>query len=368
MLLADSSDRFYNTVPSVNRAIHAELATGRYDILFCEYWFWDQRIFAFPGLKVIDANDVQAMRVESLLDRTTQPLDRLLKRRLVARYRRMEAEGLARADLVVATTSRDRTALAAMLPPRVETLVIPTGLDTDYFVPQAEILPEPRPRGLLRGAYQPMNRDAAVSGGRHPAALRARVPRRAAHLGRRLPAAGALRDGEARPRDPLTGYVEDVRGPLSRAAVVVCPLRFGYGIRGRIFELLSMNVPVVATPIAVAGMDLAAGDGLMLAEGADAFATAVADLLCDPARRAALAERGREVAVQRMSIEATYDKLVEHLAQRVGLGGRHDGALNRARHPGRAARRRPPGCRPGNGGTGRGNARHRRRPGDRRRD
>jgi glycosyltransferase involved in cell wall biosynthesis len=118
----------------------------------------------------------------------------------------------------------------------------------------------------------------------------------------------------------VTGYVEDVRVPLSRASVVVCPLRFGYGIRGRIFELLSMNVPVVATPIAVAGMELEAGDGLLLAEGADAFAAAVADLLRDPERRAALGQRGREIAVQRMSIAATYDKLVENLVRRVEPG------------------------------------------------
>ena len=320
LALADSLDRFYNTMPSVNCAIRTELACGQYDILFCEYWFWDRRIFDFQGLKVIDANDVQAMRVESLLDRTTQPLDRLFKRRLVARYRRMEIEGLSLADLVVATTRRDRDAFAAMLPPRVETIVIPTGLDTEYFVPQEGIRPEPDHVVFYGALSNPMNRDAArFLVEEILPRLRARVP------GVRLTLVGAFPQPEhyeMAKRDPgirLTGYVEDVRAPLSRAAVVVCPLRFGYGIRGRIFELLSMNVPVVATPIAVAGMDLAAGDGLMLAEGADAFATAVADLLCDPARRAALAERGREVAVQRMSIEATYDKLVEHLAQRVGL-------------------------------------------------
>jgi glycosyltransferase involved in cell wall biosynthesis len=256
-----------------------------------------------------------------LLERTRHPLDRLMKGRLLNRYRHMEAAALARANLVVATTARDREVFASMLPERVETIVIPTGLDTDYFVPQAGIEPEPNHIVFYGALSNPMNRDAArfLVDDILPR-LRIQVP------GVRLTILGAFPQPEhyemAR-RDPgihLTGYVEDVRGPLSRAAVVVCPLRFGYGIRGRIFELLSMNVPVVATPVAVAGMGLADGEGMLLAEGAEAFAAAVAGLLGNPQRRAALAQRGREIAVRRMSIAATYDALVAELARRTGAG------------------------------------------------
>jgi glycosyltransferase involved in cell wall biosynthesis len=146
--------------------------------------------------------------------------------------------------------------------------------------------------------------------------IRERVP------GTRLTIVGAFPPPEvldmAR-RDPLvtvTGYVEDVRQPLSRAGVVVCPLRFGYGIRGRIFELLSMSIPVVATSVAVEGMELRSGDGLLLADEPAAFAAAVATLLEDATLRSDLAARGRELAVGRMSIAATYDRLTDLLDQR----------------------------------------------------
>jgi glycosyltransferase involved in cell wall biosynthesis len=319
LLAAESSDRFYNTVPSVNRAIRAELASGDYDILFCEYWFWDPHIFRFPGLKVIDANDVQAMRVESLLERTSNPIERLLAPRLAAQYRRMETEGLARADLVVATTSRDRAAFERMLPPRVDTLVVPTGLDTDYFVPQAGVEPDPRNVVFYGALSNPMNRDAArwLVEDILPC-LRRRVPDVRLTLLGAFPPPEILALPKRDPAITVTGYVEDVRRPLSEAGVVVCPLRFGYGIRGRVFELLCMNVPVVATPIAVAGMDLVPGDGIVLADGAAELADAVADLLTDPARRAAVARRGREITVDRMSIAATYDRLAGELLRRVG--------------------------------------------------
>jgi glycosyltransferase involved in cell wall biosynthesis len=315
LLFAESSDRFYNTVPAVNRAIQETLASQPFDIVFAEYWFWDPALFEAAGLKVIDANDVQSMRVEKLLDRSRNPLERLQRRRLVRRYREMEAEALRRADVVVATTSRDRDVFERMAP-GPEKIVLPTGLDTDYFVPQ-DTAPEARNVVFYGALSNPMNRDAVQYLVRDLLPrIRERVP------GTRLTIVGAFPPPEvldlAR-RDPLitvTGYVEDVRQPLARAGVVVCPLRFGYGIRGRIFELLSMSIPVVATSVAVEGMELRSGDGLLLADDPAGFAAAVSSLLLDPTLRSDLAARGRDIAVERMSIAATYDHLAVLLDQR----------------------------------------------------
>jgi hypothetical protein len=189
-------------------------------------------------------------------------VDRLLAPRLLRRYRDMERAALSRADVVVATTSRDAAVFRSMLPPTVETLTIPTGLDTDYFVPQPDVAPEPRNVVFYGALANPMNRDA-VEFLVHEIlpALRVRVPDVRLTLVGSSPQPEQLEMARRDPAITLTGWVEDVRAPLARAAVVVCPLRFGYGIRGRIFELLSMQVPVVATSVAVAGMELESGDG-----------------------------------------------------------------------------------------------------------
>ena len=315
LLFAESSDRFYNTLPAVNRAIRTALAAEHFDIVFAEYWFWDPSLFDAAGLKVIDANDVQSQRVEKLLDRSTNPIERMQRRRLVRRYQQMEAEGLRRADVVVAATGRDREVFERMAP-GPEKIVLPTGLDTDYFVPQA-VEPDPNNVVFYGALANPMNRDAVQYLVRDILPrIRERVP------GARLTIVGAFPPPEVidmarRDRNiTVTGYVEDVRQPLARAGVVVCPLRFGYGIRGRIFELLSMSIPVVATSVAVDGMELRSGDGLLLADEPAAFAAAVASLLEDATLRSDLAARGRDIAVERMSLAATYDHLAALLDQR----------------------------------------------------
>jgi glycosyltransferase involved in cell wall biosynthesis len=97
----------------------------------------------------------------------------------------------------------------------------------------------------------------------------------------------------------------------------VCPLRFASGIRGRLYEVMSLAVPVVATPVAVRGMGLRDGDGVVVAESPEPFAAAVARLLQDANERARLGARGRALAEERMSIAATFGRLADDLIRRV---------------------------------------------------
>lgn len=313
---AESADRFYTMVPRMRRAIRRELANAHYDVVFFSYWFWSPWVYETPALKVIDANDVQWERHAFALARTQSPVERLLHRWLLARYRRNEVEALRRADVVVSTTARDRDIFAALTAAATEHLVVPTGIDTEHFTPPVTA-PDLRNVVFYGAMANPMNRDAVM----HLVddilpLIRARVP------GARLTVVGSAPPPELRQRVAgdagivLSGYVEDVRVPLAQAGVVVLPLRFGHGIRGRVFELLAMSLPVVASPVAVAGMGLEDGDGLLFADSPGGFAAAVARVLGDAALRAALGRRGRALAESRLSLAATYDRLVEYLDQR----------------------------------------------------
>ena len=52
----------------------------------------------------------------------------------------------------------------------------------------------------------------------------------------------------------VTGYVADLSNLYQNVRVVIAPLRYGSGIKGKIGEALEYNVPFVATGIAVEGM------------------------------------------------------------------------------------------------------------------
>ena len=94
-------------------------------------------------------------------------------------------------------------------------------------------------------------------------------------------------------RVTVTGTVPDLRPYLRRAALAVAPMPYGAGIQNKVLEAMACATPVVAS--AQAGLALQARDGrdLVLAEGAEAFARAVLDLLAGEARRASLGRAGR---------------------------------------------------------------------------
>jgi glycosyltransferase involved in cell wall biosynthesis len=313
----ESADRFYTMIPSVRRALRCELGERRYDVLFFSYWFWSPWVYEAPGFKVIDANDVQWERYAYELQNTRNPIDRLLRAQLLERYRRREVEALRRSDVVVSPTPRDRDILSAQTNGNTAHLVVPTGVDTDHFAP-SRVAWDPGSVVFYGSLRNPMNVDALTYLVEDILPrIRKQVP--GAHLTvvGASPSEKMLRRAASDRGITFTGYLDDVREPLARAGVALLPLRFGHGVRGRVYELLAMGVPVVASPVAVAGMDLESGDGLLFADSPDAFADAVARVLGDPELRARLVERGRQLAVSQVSLAATYDRLVEFLDRHV---------------------------------------------------
>ncbi len=81
------------------------------------------------------------------------------------------------------------------------------------------------------------------------------------------------------PRVHVTGSVPDVRPYLAHAAVAVAPLRIARGIQNKVLEAMAMARPVVASPEAHEGVRAVAGRDLLVADGAEAMAASVTQVL-----------------------------------------------------------------------------------------
>ncbi len=99
----------------------------------------------------------------------------------------------------------------------------------------------------------------------------------------------------------LTGYVEDIRLEVARAAVCVIPLREGGGTRLKILEALALGTPVVSTSKGAEGLAVEAGEHVLIADDPEQFARKTVRLLRDEALRRQLAANGRQL------VEARYD-------------------------------------------------------------
>ena len=88
-------------------------------------------------------------------------------------------------------------------------------------------------------------------------------------VGGGVPAAMAARRSE---NIILHGFAENVEPFYRECRLVVAPLRFGGGMKGKIGEAMSFGVPVVTTPIGAEGFGLIDGREALIADDAAAFA------------------------------------------------------------------------------------------------
>lgn len=104
----------------------------------------------------------------------------------------------------------------------------------------------------------------------------------------------------------LRGFVEDVREPLSRYALFVCPVLTGSGVRVKLLEAFAAGIPVVSTWLGAEGLASADGEICALADQPAAFAEKIVHLFGDPDLAAAMARRARtEVEAHRDIAELT---------------------------------------------------------------
>lgn len=237
-----------------------------------------------------------------------------LRWRVEARlWRRLERRRFPRLDAVVFVAPADAHAATRRWPrdalDRVH--VIPNGVDAAYFRPTGEAA---RP-GALVFTGNLWTADSVI-GARwfaeevFPRVVEA-VPEATLRLVGRDPAPEVAAMAESDRRIEVHANVPDLRPFLAEAAVYVCPLRSGGGVKNRLLEALAMGKPAVATSRCGAALGLEDGRHLLFADEPEGFADAVIRLLRDTALRDALAAEGRRVVEERFSWEAGVARLEE---------------------------------------------------------
>ncbi|MFN2250403.1 MAG: glycosyltransferase, partial [Anaerolineae bacterium] len=244
------------------------------------------------------------------------------------KLRRYERSLMDAADATVAVSEADARALRS-LGGRHRIAVVPNGVDTDTYEPESSGARDEGGSSLSGSApvesglcvfvgkmdFRP-NVDAArwLCSDVWPRVRRAQPAARLAIVGRDpAPAVAALATGDV----SVTGAVPDVRPWLERAQVVVVPLRVGGGTRLKVLEAMAMAKPIVATSLAVEGLDVRDGHEVLLADKPADLAAAIARVMDDEQLQRDLGARARAKA------EAGYrwDVLVPRIEELYGDAG-----------------------------------------------
>ena len=98
---------------------------------------------------------------------------------------------------------------------------------------------------------------------------------------------------DGHPNIRMMGQVPDVRTPLRRAGIFICPILTGSGIRVKLLEAFASEIAVVSTTLGAEGLASESGLVCELADTPEAFAKSILVLLENKHYRDELVERAR---------------------------------------------------------------------------
>jgi len=205
-------------------------------------------------------------------------------------------------DRVFFVSPREAALFRTFCPPTANVQSIPIGVDTSYYAAGPRPAMDGTVELLFTGSldYRP-NVEAVLFFARRVLPLiRRDVP------GARFTAVGH-RPGRRLLREArkhvgaleIAGSVPDVRPYFRRAHIYVAPLHLGRGVQNKVLEAMAMRVPVVASPLAVAGIEACADTHAVVAETAEQFAASVLSLLRDPEKGQRLTDAAFQLIVER---------------------------------------------------------------------
>lgn len=277
---------------------------GRYDCVIAEFSAMGQYLFRNPWLpavrKIVSCHFSVAASYRKVASTLPYSVRGLRSRLNISGLQRFEVDMFRAMDRVLVLTSQERYNILHY-EPALRISVIPAGVDTTFFTPEADN--GKADEILFTGHYGNLANVDAVMWFAHR--VWPQVRRRHPSLTFRVVGPGVtdvMRDLMRHDNHiVISGEVEDIREPLRRARLFVCPVRLGSGLRVKILEAMAMSLPVVTTTLGGEGMPLHSGENCFIADQPQLMADYIDLLLTDDDLRRSISRKARALAVERFS-------------------------------------------------------------------
>ena len=311
-----------NRNPEMKKLIDTEVAEFQPDVVFVDGLVMAQYLPpVFPGVKLLHEHNAE----HQLWERQAAEENgarRPVVAREAARVRRYEASVIPQFDTVFAVSEEDRRALRELGAEYNKLRVLPN-------IPDRALLDRPSPRFAdtepLILYFATLSWQPNIEG-----ILRLlKLP--LAQIVKQVPEARLLVAGKGAPDDlrkrvestPNAEFVGEVNDPetlYQRARVLVDASTTGGGTRLKILNALARGVPVVASSEAARGLDIVAGEHMVVARNEHMLIEAVVTLLQDPDRWRIQSENGRALVRAKYVPETAFRELDEVLARATAPG------------------------------------------------
>ena len=275
---------FYNRRAA--KKIDALIAKHKPDMLFGQLLRVAEYIRHKNIPKAIDYQDIFSYGMKRRAD-IASPITRPIYTMEYSRLARYEAAIFDDFDVRTIISEPDR----ALFPheKRDEILIIPNGVDHDYFKPQET---EKQYDLVFTGnmSYAPnVNAVEYLADEILPIVWKT-LPET------RLYIAGATPDPRvkkcANGKIIVSGWLDDIRDAYAQSRVFIAPMRIGTGLQNKLLEAMSMRLPAITSPLANASLGAKPDEEILVGSNAEDLAQHIITLLTDKEKADRLAQAG----------------------------------------------------------------------------
>lgn len=275
---------FYNK--KAKKKIHHLIQKHKPDMLF------GQLLRVAPYLryesipKTIDYQDVFSMGMKRRCD--IAPLHKKLLFNIeYRRLRRYEHDIFQDFDVKTIISEPDRDHIDH--PDRDKILIIPNGVDHDYYKPQER---EKKYDVLFTGnmAYPPNVNAVEFLAYQILPKVWEKLPDVKMYI------AGATPDPKikkvASEQIIVSGWIDDIREAYAQSRVFIAPMRIGTGLQNKLLEAMSMKIPCITTSLANDSLHAKEDKEILIGNSSDELAAIIIYLLTEPEKAAEIAQNG----------------------------------------------------------------------------
>ena len=199
---------------------------------------------------------------------------------------------------------------------RNEILVIPNGVDHDYFKPQEQ---EKKYDLVFTGnmSYPPnVNAVEYLAEEILPIVWKT-LPEVKMYI------AGATPDPKvkkaASERIIVSGWLDDIRDAYAQSRVFIAPMRIGTGLQNKLLEAMSMSLPAITSPLANASLGAKPDEEILIGNNAEELAQNIITLLTNQEKAEQIAQAGYNFTNRVYDWGKATEKLETAMAAVVGL-------------------------------------------------
>ena len=299
---------YYNK--STLKRIRSIIDFHKPDHIFCQLIRVAEYVKDIPVPKTLDYQDVFSKGVERRLDSSPsyiRPFLRLEHKRLLS-YEH-DIFSVFNNRIIISKPDRDHIPH----PEREKIVVVPNGVDTDFFKPMNG---EKEFDLVFTGNMgYPLNINAAEF----------LVLKILPIVLKRKPDATILIAG-ANPNlrvsvlksshVDVSGWVADMRECYAAARIFIAPMQLGTGLQNKLLEAMAMQVPCITSPLANQALQARENEEILIASTPEEYADHILTLLNDPAKAGEIAMNGYNYVLRNYSWEKETAKIEELITRK----------------------------------------------------